>query len=499
MVQVKTKLGIVEGIFDGDEEHLLFAGIPYAQPPVGELRFRPPQRMRPWQGVKKCGAFGPAAMQKVIAISPGKRWMCYGQEFFISGREGVSEDCLYLNLWLPAGGLERAEKLPVIVIIHGGKFNSGAGSVPVLNGRNLSSEGVIVVTVNYRLGIFGFLAHPELSRESEYQVSGNYGILDQIAALQWVQENIECFGGDPGCVTIAGESAGAGSVLALYQSPLAKGLFHRAFAQSCALFDVRVDMSRQREVNLANREREGEELLRRAGVYTAAEIRAMAAEKLMELTGEWSPIIDGYLLPGDYREVFENHSQNDVPLLLGSNSDEGVIFTKPHMDEPGLKQELQRLYGDKAKVVAELYFDGKTGMPHAWYHERRDRIFEHNMYVWSVLQSRYGKCPAYLYYFDRAVPEVGFGAFHSAALKYFYQNLTCTEAVWEAADYELSRRMTRYLLQFMRYGDPNAQGLERWLPFSESPDMTMELGEHVGMIHLPHKKMLEVLTDIYGL
>ena len=499
MVQVKTKLGIVEGIFDGDEEHLLFAGIPYAQPPVGELRFRPPKRMLPWQGVKKCGAFGPAAMQKVITIPPGKRWMCYGQEFFISGREGVSEDCLYLNVWAPARCLERPKRLPVLVIIHGGKFNSGAGSVPVLNGRNLSSEGVIVVTVNYRLGIFGFLAHPELSGESEHQVSGNYGILDQIAALQWVQENIECFGGDPDCVTIAGESAGAGSVLALYQSPLAKDLFHRAFAQSCALFDVRVDMSRQSEVTLKNREQEGEELLRGAGVYTAKEMRALAADKLMELAGEWSPIIDGYLLPGDYREIFGNHRQNDVPLLLGSNSDEGVIFSQPHMDEDGLKQELQRLYGEKAKVVAELYLDGKTGMPQAWFSERRDRIFEHNMYVWSVLQSRYGKSPAYLYFFDRPVPEVGFGAFHSAALKYFYQNLTCTEAAWEDVDYELSRRMTQYLLRFMRYGDPNEQGLERWLSFSESPDLVMELGEHVGMIPQPHRKTLEVLTDIYGL
>ena len=499
MPQVTTRQGIVSGILDGDEDHYLFAGIPYAKPPVGALRWKAPQRAEPWTGVLDCHSFRPICTQRIVTI-PGKRWMCYGQEFFPGAENACSEDCLYLNLWSPSEKKRGGRRLPVLVIVHGGGYTTGSGSVPVLNGRNMSAEGMIVVTFNYRLGIFGFLAHPALSGENRQHVSGNYGILDQIAALQWVQENIAAFGGDPDCVTVAGESAGGGSVSILYQSPLARGLFQRAFVQSGAIFDQH-SVIQYYAVTLANREQHGRAVLEKYGADTLEKMRALSAEQLLKISAEggFGPLIDGYVLPGDYPHVFRPGNQNDVPLLLGSNSGEGLIFADPRMSEEDFIRELKARYGEKAGIVQKAYLNGKIKMPEAVFNERRDRIFEFHMYTFAKMQTRYGKSPVFLYYFDRAVPEVGYGAFHSSALEYFYRNLPCTDVHWEETDRELSDRMARYLQNFMITGDPNEKELPRWNAYSCQADEVMELGEHTGMIPKPHKECMRALEEVLNL
>lgn len=496
MMQIKTKYGIVEGTYDGDREHLLFAGIPYAKPPVGDLRWRPPQKPEPWEGVRRCQSFPPAAVQNIIPVEEGKRWMCYGQEYFLTAGERFDEDCLYLNIWVRRDRLESGEHLPVLVIIHGGGYTTGAGHVPVLRGRNFSDQDVVVVTINYRLGIFGFLAHPALSAEQEGH-SGNYGLMDQIEALRWVRENIDSFGGNPDCVTIAGESAGGGSVSVLYQSPLASGLFHRAFAQSPAVFNG-TSLDGGEEGNLSNREEANRQAFLRLGVQTAEEMRALDVKTLKSIQGTWCPVYDGYVLPGTYRSIFESGSQNDVPLLLGSNSDEGLIFASPKMERAQFEKELERQYGAFAPQVKGLYLDHGE-MPQAVFEERRDRMFEQHTYVWALMQAKYGKSPVWLYYFDRPVPGVGYGAFHSSALEYFYGNLPCSQVEWEENDQILSEFMGRYLKNFICQGDPNGKYLEKWLPVSQAPDQVMELGTHVGMVPKPHMEAMKVLTRAFGL
>ncbi|MCD7955359.1 MAG: carboxylesterase family protein [Lachnospiraceae bacterium] len=502
-----TTYGVVKGIFDGNMKRALFAGIPYAKPPIGELRFRAPQPPDAWMGVRDCTSFGPAAMQKKIVVPPGKRWLCYGQENFISEETPVSEDCLYLNVWTPMHALRTegkgspAAKLPVLVIFHGGGFTTGAGSVPVLNGGNFSEENVVVVTVNYRLGIFGFLTHPALSKENDEGVSGNYGILDQIMALRWVRNNIEAFGGDPECVTIAGESAGGGCVSVLYQSPLAKGLFQRAFAQSGALFAGISSLVGYREVTLAGRQEQDSVSLAAIGVTTAEELRKLDAETLMKIQGAWGPNIDGWVLPGDYSAVFGTHAQNDVPLLLGSNSDEGLIFTDPQIKKETFTEEMRIRYGERGSALTELYLEDAASAAQAAAWECRERMFEHHMYIWARMQAACGLSPVWLYYFDRAVPDIGFGAFHSSALPYFYKNQKYTDVSWEETDRELSGKMSRYLRNFIYTGNPNEENpdLPVWQPFSGGRDQVMELGEHCGMITKPHKKTMDAMTEILSI
>ena len=490
MNQVVTKYGIVRGIPDEKRKTVLYAGIPYAAPPVGELRWRAPAAPLPWKGVLDCTGFRASSLQKVMPI-PSSAFPCYGQEYFLTKNDSQSEDCLYLNIWVPADA-EAGRKLPVIMILCGGGYAYGSGSIPVISGRNLAGKGVIVVTVNYRLGVLGFLAHPELSKESAEGVSGNYGILDQIAALGWIRENIADFGGDSDNITLAGESAGAFSVSVLCCSQLSGGMFHKAVAQS----GTRISVSTKGEVSLAEAETFGVELAKKFDASSIKELRERPAVDFIGIRGPMRYVLDGYVLPGCGEKI---RILQDIPVLIGSNSDEGKTFYRSEINREILEKELKERYGTHYALIKKIYPDGYSDIAEAGYAEYRDSRAEFPMLSWATIHTENCKAPAYLYYFDRAVPGQDFGAFHSANLQYFYGNLDCNEKIpWEQTDYVLSEAMMNYLVNFMYTGNPNGTGLPEWRKFEAARAEIMELGDHLGMIEHPHREAMEALETVFG-
>ena len=297
---IRIESGLISGVKDTKSEVISFKGIPFAAPPVGDLRWKAPQPVKDWIGVKECKMFSASAMQ--ATPMPFSMWTAE----FIAPSKPLSEDCLYLNVW--TGAKSSSEKLPVIVFIHGGAFTSGSGSVPVYDGTAMAQKGVIFVTINYRVGIFGFFAHPELSQESASKTSGNYGLLDQIEALKWVRKNIAAFGGDPDRVAIAGQSAGAFSVNYLVASPLAKGLFQRAIAESGGSVLPTNPLSGQ--LNLKGTEQRGLEFAKSLNTNSIAELRAKTATELMAVKTMTSPIVDGYVIPEPMYQIFSQGKQN---------------------------------------------------------------------------------------------------------------------------------------------------------------------------------------------
>lgn len=400
---IKTNSGIVSGKLSTDGTVKIFMGIPFAAAPVGDLRWKAPQPAPTWDGVRQCVDNPPSAMQD----SP-RPFMMWSQEF-ITPAEPLSEDCLYLNVWTSA--TESDEKLPVIVWIHGGGFSSGSGAVPLYDGEELAKKGVVYVTVNYRLGALGFLAHSDLSTENEHRVSGNYGILDQIFALRWIKENIAAFGGDPHCVTIAGQSAGSMSVNSLMVSPLAKGLFHRAIGQSGAMLTPAMA-----PVKLSDAEKATAEMLGRAGL-TINRLRDFPADSLLRLPARFMPVEDDYVLPNPLR-TFEEGKQNDVPLITGWNKDDDSMFGTSSANS----------------------------------------IFGENNKTWASLQNKTGKNAAYLYFFTHIPPsEEGgqsFGAFHSAEFGYALHTLHLWDKPFTQADYDLEETMSSVWVNFARTGNP---------------------------------------------
>ncbi len=337
--RVVIESGIISGIAGTDSSVKIFKGIPFARPPVGDLRWKPPVPPEHWEGIRKCDTFPASAMQAKPA--PFAMW----SKEFMAPEEPLSEDCLYLNVWTAAR--YQQDKLPVIVWIHGGAFTGGSGSVPLYDGEEMAKKGVVYITINYRLGIFGFLAHPELSKESPDKVSGNYGILDQIAALQWVKKNATAFGGDTARITIAGQSAGSISVNALMVSPLAKGLFHRVIAQSGGMF------SSSFSTNLADAEKSGNDLLNQLKVKSISELRSMPAEVLLKNGGRLGLTIDGYVIPPSYA-TFKAGKQNDVPLLTGWNKDEMAFFV-PQTKAKDFKDNAVKQFGNSSVDFLRLF------------------------------------------------------------------------------------------------------------------------------------------------
>ena len=487
MPQVKTKYGTVEGAVDKRRGTVMYAGIPFAAPPTGELRWKEPVAPAGWEGVMDCTRFRAAPLQNIMPI-PNASFPCYGQEYFITKEDPKDEDCLYLNVWTPEGIRENAG-LPVIMIICGGGYAYGTGAIPVISGKNLAASGVVVVTINYRLGALGFMGHPELTAESPNGASGNYGILDQIAALKWIKENIACFGGDPDNVTIAGESAGAYSVSILCSSPLATGLFHKAVAQSGSMITTSDTMT----VTLKEAEAFGLEVMKKMGASSIKELRGIPAERFVGIKGPLRHIRDGYLLPETPGIV------NDVPILIGNNSDEGRTFFKADITLADFEKQLRERYGDHYETIRRVYLENYPDVSEAFYAEDRDSRHEFRMLSWATIHTESAHSPAYLYYFDRGVPRQDFGAFHSSNLQYFYRNLDCNPSVcWEDIDYRLSDAMSAYLVNFMRTGNPNGAGLPEWRPFGENREQVMELGEHIGMIDRPHKPAMDAMKMIYG-
>ena len=465
--KVPTENGFISGAQSEDKKVMIFKGIPYAAPPVGERRWKEPQSVKNWNDVRKCETFGPNAMQgKPVPFA------VYTEEFLIPAKEPIEEDCLYLNVWTGAQSVD--EKRPVIVYIHGGAFISGSGSVPIYDGEAMARKGIVFVTINYRLGIFGFFSHPELTRESPHHASGNQGILDQLAALKWVKKNIAAFGGDPSNVTIAGQSAGAMSVNILDASPLGRGLFAKMIAESGANV---VKGQFGGIMSLDTGEAKGLQIAKAAGAATLEELRNTPAEKLLPLyKGFGTVIVDGYVLPESIPSIFKNGKQADLPLLTGYNADDN-FFPGP-TNLTAYKENLKKQFGDDSDKVFQLYgANNDEEVKVAANNLSRDAGFGVQNYGWSRIQSDRAKAKVYLYFFSRKVPEFGgtnkFGAFHTGEVMYAYDNLKFLNRPLEPADFELAKLMSSYWVNFAKTGDPNGKGLPVWPAFNKDKGEAM--------------------------
>lgn len=481
--QVKIDNGIVKGSVE--DSLTIFKGIPFAAPPVGDLRWKAPQPVTPWEGVKETTEFGPAPIQG-------------------NDQNGKSEDCLYLNVWTPATSSD--EKMPVLVWIYGGGFSFGATSEPVYDGAALAKKGVVLVSIAYRVGQMGFLAHPELSAENPDKVSGNYGILDQIAGLQWVKENIAAFGGDPDKVTIFGESAGGISVSMLCASPLAKGLFQGAISQSGGSFGPSrpVTFPGENMKTLTIAEKEGLAYAEQVGATSLQDLRNTPVEKLpmgMGMGGAW-PIIDGHVIPDDQYKLYEQGQFNDVPILIGYNSDEGASFSREKTPEEFIAN-VENRYGQFSEDLLEAYPLGENSVPKTARDLARDAAFGWHTWSWARLQSKNGNSKVYYYYFDQH-PEYpkdsgkfGYGSPHGQEVAYVFQNLDQNNPDLSASDHSISEAMGTYWTNFTKYGNPNGDTLPEWPAFSEENPKVMyfEQTPHVGTV--PSEASLNVLNNYF--
>jgi para-nitrobenzyl esterase len=492
--EVRLDSGVVTGSRAGDVWS--FKGIPYAAPPVGDLRWRAPQPVTPWAEPRACTAFGPACPQPSSA-----------EAFYLAVGE-TSEDCLYLNVWAPDPSSDVADQsrrlqdedddlLPVMVWIHGGSFETGAGSMAVYDGANLASMGVVVVTINYRLGPLGFLAHPALSAESQDGGSGNYGLLDQVAALKWVQRNIAAFGGDPQRVTVFGESAGAISILDLLVSPLAEGLFQRAIVQSGIILDQGFGVTTNG--TLAQAEEEGVAFAERLGVEAslapaeiAAALRAKTPEELLAVSGQsgsvmeqglrWKPVADGYMLPDVPTKLWAEGRHHKMPLLIGSNLDEGNLFLQGLTLEPAqYEQQMQAVFGPYTQEALALYpVKSADDITPAFSRMLTEVGFASTARFAARAMSATGS-PAYLYQFTRVPFDNPMGAFHGVEIPYVFGNtaLFSVMGAIEQADTDLSAALMRYWTGFARSGVPEYEGAVEWPAYEASSDRYLELGDTV--------------------
>jgi para-nitrobenzyl esterase len=480
---VKVSTGMLQGTFE--DGLTVYKGIPFAAPPVGDLRWRAPQTPAEWDGVKLATKFAPAPMQGGNPPS------------------GKSEDCLYLNVWTPAQSPK--EKIPVLVWIYGGGFSFGATSEPVYSGEKLAKKGVVLVSIAYRVGPLAFLAHPELSAENPNHVSGNYGLLDMIAGLQWIQRNIAAFGGDPEKVTIFGESAGGISVSMLCASPLAKGLFHGAISQSGGSFGPTRPTTYPGEnmKTLKQAETDGEAYAKSAGVTTIAELRKINADKLpggFGMGNAW-PVVDGYVIPNDQYKLYEAGKYNDVPVLIGYNSDEGASFSREKTPEEFIIGVKTR-YGNFADDLIKAYPVGATTVPKTARDLARDAAFGWQTWIWARLQSQTGKSKVFYYYFDQHPeypensPRFGYGSPHGQDVAYVFQHLDAPNPQTTSTDLEISDAMSTYWTNFARYGDPNGKNMPVWPAFSDSNPQVMYFSQAPYAGPVPGAESLKVL-DAY--
>jgi len=474
--------GAVEGVVaDGIAS---FKGVPFAAPPVGDLRWKAPQPVVPWEGVRKAAAFAPGPMQDTE----------FGKS--INGDAPVSEDCLYLNVW--TGAAKTDEKRPVMVWIYGGGFGIGMTSSAVYDGTNLAKQGVVLVSVAYRVGPMGFLAHPGLSAESG-QGSGAYGIMDQIAGLKWVKENIAQFGGDPDNVTIFGESAGGISVSMLAASPAAKGLFHKAISESGG------NMTPPR-VTLKQAEAQGAAYLKRLGADDIAAARALSAEEVQKDTkgmGGFWPVADGVTVLADQYAAYEAGAFNDTPILVGTNSDEGGMFVAQKTSPADFEKTVRRQYAAGAAAILKAY-------PHATEAEAtrsskdlfRESTFAWPTWAWAKLQSQKGRGKVYAYYFDHRTAATPDGAGHASELPFVFHNLGGAGGMGTDAenpdDVALADLMSAYWVNFAKTGDPNGAGLPAWPAFTVEDQKAMYFDKTPGAREYPNLEQLKAFDVHFG-
>jgi para-nitrobenzyl esterase len=459
---VKTTNGLVQGYMSGDLK--IFKGIPFAAPPVGELRWKAPQPVKNWQGVLKCEKFSASPVQ-----SDPKPFMMWTEEF-ITPPGNLSEDCLYLNVWTPSK--TGKEKLPVFVYIYGGGFSSGSAACAVYDGEDMAKNGIVFVSINYRVGIFGFLAHPALTAESPNKASGNYGLLDQVAALTWIKNNIEAFGGDPGKVTIAGQSAGSMSVCSLVSSQLTKGLFRGAIAQSGGI------LSGFMLTGLADAEKAGTAVQQNLKATDIAAMRKMSAQDLLKVSGRFSPVLDGYVLPVNIFEAYKAGKFNNVNMMAGWVTGDGILMGQPKTDPDTYAKTAKERYGENADQFLKV-FPGKTA------EEASSSSLLLNLMQFAAmpayLWSGFNKGKSYIYEFSHVPVDKpnfpNYGAFHTSEVPFALHTLHMWKRPWRDIDNRVESVMSSYWVNFVKNGDPNGKGLPEWKVYEGKTGNIMEIGD----------------------
>jgi para-nitrobenzyl esterase len=488
---VKVKDGQLKGVVaDGVAS---FKGIPFAAPPISDLRWKSPQPAKAWTGIRNADRYASGCMQDSSMVK------------MVGASVGVSEDCLYLNVWTAAK--TAGEKRPVMVWIHGGAFVGGMTGTPMFDGTKFAQKGVVLVSIAYRLGVFGFMAHPELSRESG-KGSGAFGIQDMIAGLLWVKNNIAQFGGDPSCVTIFGESAGGIAVGMLSAAPAAKGLFQRAISESGGSFaPPRISNEAGQNVpTLKLAESNGDAFLKKLGAADIKAARALPAEQIQKAAGggmgggsSFWPVADGNFIPGDPYELYKEGRFNDTPILVGTNSNEGGLFSRGPVTAAAFEKQIRSGYGERADVILSAY-------PHSTDDEAsrasadvfREFAFAWPTWAWARMQSEKGKGKSFVYYYDHRTADSPNGANHAAEVTYVFGNLGGPGGAPSAEDLALSNRIRSYWINFARTGDPNGSGLPQWPAFTEGDQRVMYFDGTSKAIPLPNLEKLKAFDAYYS-
>lgn len=481
-VELEVDGGKITGALSTDSEVAIYKGIPYAAPPVGELRWKAPQPVVPWSGVKECTDFGPSAIQSEQAP-----FMMWSKEFIIDTSKGYSEDCLTLNVW--AKTQSTTSKRPVIVYIHGGGFTSGGSSCEVYDGEAIAKKDVVYVNINYRVGILGYLAHPELSAESEDGISGNYGVLDQVEALKWVKKNISKFGGDPDNVTIVGQSAGSASVNTLTMTPKAKELFKNAVTMSFNYINIKLDTMEKKEADAS-------ELFKGK---TLDDIRAMSTDELLTLSYNSGPCIDGNVIPDNQIDMLKAGTANDVNLMTGMVTGDTLLFSvlpkEPFsapttMKKADLETAIKTTFGDYADECLAAYPIDSDEAINQFNEINQDGMMALQVYL-AKARTLKSTSPTYVYEFTHVMPgeQSGmFGAFHTADVPYFLNYFSPErESYWTETDYTLGDKMSSYLVNFAKTGDPNGDNLEKWDAYNEKMSF-INLGDTISTTSFSEEK-----------
>ncbi|MCC7462767.1 MAG: carboxylesterase family protein [Gammaproteobacteria bacterium] len=489
--RVNVRSGVLQGARHGAVDE--FLGVPYARAPVGALRWRAPEPVEPWSGVRAANAFAPSCPQQW----PQPGFGPYTREYLDTPQP--DEDCLYLNVWTPAG--QRTAR-PVLVWIHGGGFGGGSGAIEIYNGAALAARGIVVITINYRVGVFGFLAHPELTREAAGSGAGNQGLQDMIAALRWVHDNVRAFGGDPRRVTVAGQSAGAVAVNDLIVSPAARGLFARAIAQSGSAFGVPA-------IPLAEAEHSGEQLAETLGVRSLAALRALPWQSVQgavlgymepERPGArripLRPVLDGAVLPEDPIRG-SSHVVTNVPLLTGYTADE---FVSPGNTTPADFEKLVRQrYGTHAERLLALYPHATDAQASASARTLARDAYMAPLVFWADARVRSARQRIYTYLYEHPAPvpaPPAWGTFHSSEIPYVFGVLNRAHRPYTEADERIAAQLQEYWLNFIRSGNPNGRGLARWRRWVPGDVDVMGIGDAPGArpaVSSPER--LEALRD----
>ena len=481
-----------------DAEVRVYRGLPFAAPPVGDLRWRAPQPVAPWDGVRNATVAAPACIQTPLPGGVGS--------FYDAGVEEISEDCLYLNVW---SGAAPDARDPVLVWIHGGGLTIGNGADVSYDGTALARRGAVVVTINYRLGALGYLAHPLLSAESDRAASGNYGTLDQVAALEWVQRNIASFGGDPDRVAIFGESAGSWSVNHMVATPLARGLFHAAIGESGGGFGASGHARPKAQAEMAG-QRFAEVLVGADVEPSLVAMRSASAEDVLRVpfpaTGA---TVDGWVFPDTIYNIFAAGAQHDVPVMIGSNADEGTMFTPPLGTLAAYQEGVRRQYGELADEFLTTY--PAESVEEAWLSQvaiLTDATFGWEMRTWARMMETVSS-PAYLYYFSRVPPAppgddfAHYGAYHTAEIPYVFDNFGVSASLHANRDYDetdrdLSNTLASYWVNFAATGDPNGPGLPAWPVFDPDADEALEIGDTIQVRRGVRKERLDLIERYYA-